>query len=164
MPLLDRCIFTAASAGSGDFVVSAAVLGYRTPAQSGAVDGVDYSYSSQTIDRTQWEEGDGIWTASTNTWARTNVTGSSNNGAKVNYSSAPLVMATARAKDIAPPLPTLPVGAAVADVDISYWAQCGRQPGSVRDMDLHQSEDRRGLQPAHCSHCQRELLRFHNRK
>jgi hypothetical protein len=45
---LDVCKFTAVSSGTGDFVVSAAVTGYQTPAGAGAVNGTVYRYRAES--------------------------------------------------------------------------------------------------------------------
>jgi hypothetical protein len=126
MPFLDRCIFTAVSAGTVDFVVSTAVTGYQTPAQAAAVDGATYGYSAQSSDLSQWEYGEGVYAASSHTLSRATVVGNSlGTTAKVNFSAAPSVSVCALAETVAQALPTLPSGTAIADADISYWAQAG---------------------------------------
>lgn len=97
---LNRCYFAATSSGTGDFVVSAAVTGYMTPAQSGAGDGATYGYFAQSADLSQWEVGVGTYTVSTTTLARTTVSLSSNSNAKVSFSAAPNVGLTPVASDL----------------------------------------------------------------
>lgn len=99
MAFVNRCIFTPVSAGTADFVVSAAVTGYHTPAQANAVDGATYSYAAQSSDLTQWEDGQGVYTAGSTTLARTTILDSSTGG-KVSFSAAPQVMLTALAQDL----------------------------------------------------------------
>lgn len=98
---LDRCIFTAVSNGTGDFVVSAAVTGFQTPAAAGAADGQTYSYAAQSADLTQWEYGVGTYTVSTTTLARTTVTGNSAGGtSKINFINPPQVILSSSAGDL----------------------------------------------------------------
>jgi hypothetical protein len=96
---VNACVFTAASAGSGSFVVSAAVTGWQTPAQAGAVDAASYRYRAYSSDLTEWEIGTGTYTVSTTTLTRT-VTASSNAGAAVNFTAAPQVALTMFGADI----------------------------------------------------------------
>lgn len=97
MAFVNRCIFTPVSAGTSDFTVSAAVPGYHTPAQANAVDGATYSYAAQSSDLSQWEDGQGVYSAGT--LARTAILDSSTGG-KVSFSAAPQVMLTALAQDL----------------------------------------------------------------
>jgi hypothetical protein len=98
MAVLDRVIFLPASSGTGNFVVSSAVTGYQTPASAGAIDGALYEYAAETRDGsgnvTNWEVGNGAYTVSTTTLARTNIRYSSNSNAVVSFASAPNVMIT----------------------------------------------------------------------
>jgi hypothetical protein len=96
---LDACGFTPASAGTGDFVVSAAIVGYQTPAGAGAVNSAVYSYRAESADKLQWEEGFGAYTVAGTTLARTTITASST-GAKVAFSAAPNVYITALSADL----------------------------------------------------------------
>ena len=96
---LDACGFNPASGGTGDFVVSAAVTGYQTPAGAGAVNGAVYSYRAQSSDLSQWEIGYGAYATGTTTLARTTVTASST-GSKVNFSAPPSVYVTALTADL----------------------------------------------------------------
>lgn len=98
MALLDRCVFTPVSAGLADFTVSAAVPGYRTPAQAGAVNGSAYSYVASSSDDSIWEIGRGVYTGGV--LARTTVIGSSASGAKVNFVTQPTVAIDALVSDI----------------------------------------------------------------
>ena len=90
---VNACVFTAASGGTGTFTVSAAVTGWQTPAQAGAVDGASYRYRAYSSDLTEWEIGTGTYTASGTTLTRT-VTASSNAGSAVNFTAAPSVALT----------------------------------------------------------------------
>lgn len=96
---LDACGFNPASGGTGDFVVSAAVTGYQTPAGAGAVNGAVYSYRAQSSDLSQWEIGYGAYATGTTTLARTTVVASST-GSKVNFSAPPSVYITALTADL----------------------------------------------------------------
>ncbi len=68
---LDICRFTAASSGTGDFVVNTAVTGYQTPTSAGAVNGKVYRYRAESSDLTEWEGGYGAYTSGTTTLALT---------------------------------------------------------------------------------------------
>jgi len=98
--LLNRCGFVAASSGSGDYVVSTAALGCRTPAAAGAIDGGCYTYYAQSADLTQYEWGIGIYAASTTKLARTKILGSTSGGAAVSFTQAPTVKLDALAENI----------------------------------------------------------------
>lgn len=96
---LDACGFNPASGGTGDFVVSAAITGYRTPASAGAVNSTVYSYRAQSTDLSQWENGFGAYATGTTTLARTTVTASST-GSKVSFTAPPNVYITALSADL----------------------------------------------------------------
>jgi hypothetical protein len=70
---VDACKFRAVSTGTGDFVVSAAVQGFQTPAQAGAGNGLVYRYRAENFDLSEWEVGYGAYTSGTLTLARTTV-------------------------------------------------------------------------------------------
>jgi hypothetical protein len=97
---VDGCVFTAASAGTGSFVVSAALLGWLTPAQASAVNGATYRYRAYSTDLTQWEIGTGVYTSGTVTLTRAVVEFSSNANAAVNFTLAPLVALTVFSADL----------------------------------------------------------------
>lgn len=101
--LVDACIFVAASGGTGSFVVSAPVPGWRSPAQAGAVNGETYRYRAYSADQTQWEIGTGVYTSGTTTLTRAVITDSSNAGAAVNFTVAPSVALTIFSADITTP-------------------------------------------------------------
>ena len=111
MALVDACIFTAASGGTSDFVVSAAVTGYMTPQEADAVDGDSYNYRAQSSDLTQWEIGAGLYDAGTTTLERVTVlfnsdgTGTlqSGPGSKIDFTYPPQVMLTPLATDFPGP-------------------------------------------------------------
>jgi len=96
---LDACGFNPASGGTGDFVVSAAITGYRTPASASAVNGAVYSYRAQSSDLSQWEVGFGAYTSGTTTLARSTV-GASSTGSKVSFTAPPNVYVTALTSDL----------------------------------------------------------------
>jgi len=136
---LDVCKFTAASSGTGDFVVSAAVTGYQTPAAAGALNGAVYRYRAESADLTQWEVGYGAYTAGSVTLARSTVLfNSSGTTAKIGFTVAPSVGIVLLAEDVvdqsnAPSFrnrlinPAFSVdqrylGVATAIADNAYWA------------------------------------------
>ena len=96
---LDACGFFPAAGGTADFVVSAAITGYQTPASAGAVNGAVYSYRAQSSDMSEWEIGFGAYATGTTTLARTTVVASST-GSKVNFSAPPSVYITALSADL----------------------------------------------------------------
>ena len=100
LSFVDRVIFTAASAGAGAFVQSAAVTGYQTMQAAGAVSANSYGYSAQSADLHQWEVGYGTWTAATSTLTRTVLYNSSGTTSAISFSSAPQVMVTALAESL----------------------------------------------------------------
>lgn len=93
--------FNPASGGTGDFVYASAVSGYVGPAATSPamVDGKTYRYRAESADLSQWEWGFGVYTASTQTIARTTITLSST-GSKVSFSLAPQVGITAYPADL----------------------------------------------------------------
>lgn len=102
MPLVNECYWTAASAGTGSFVVSAAKTGFFTPAQCtnpAIVDGGTYHYRAESADLTEHEIGTGVYTASTTTLTRATVLQSSNSGSAVNFTAAPNVRIVALKQD-----------------------------------------------------------------
>ena len=113
---LDACGFNPASGGTGDFVVSAAVTGYQTPAGAGAVNGAVYSYRAQSSDMSEWEIGFGAYATGTTTLARTTVIASST-GSKVNFSAPPSVYVTALTADLDDPWRQQPVGVPIPILD-----------------------------------------------
>lgn len=100
MALLNRCMFRAASGGSGDFVVASAETGARTPTEAGATNGETYSYVAESDDRSQVAFGTGTWNSGTSTLVRgtEEFIGS---GFAGNFSAAPRVMLTPLAADFA---------------------------------------------------------------
>jgi hypothetical protein len=83
----DRVRDQTATVGLGDFVVSGiAAAGYRTVLASHS-DGATVRYVVETADRTIWEIGEGVWTASSNTLSRDVIHSSSAAGAKVSFAS-----------------------------------------------------------------------------
>ena len=95
--------FLPASGSTGDFVYSSGVTGYRTPVSSPALtDGATYRYRAESSDLSEWEVGEGTWTTSTTTLARTTIIHSST-GAKVNFTAAPNVAIVALADQFVNP-------------------------------------------------------------
>jgi hypothetical protein len=93
MAFLNRCIWTAASSGTGSFVVSAAAQNGYTPANCtnpSVVDGATYHYFA-TDSAGNHEEGDGVWTIATSTLTRATIRNSSNSGLAVSFPTAPTV-------------------------------------------------------------------------
>lgn len=99
---VDVCRFTAVSSGTGNFVVSAAVTGYQTPAAASATSGATYRYRAESADLSQWEIGEGVYTSGSTTLARTTIFANSSGGTSaINFSAAPQVAIVALARDIA---------------------------------------------------------------
>ena len=100
---VNACVFTPVSTGTVDFVVSAAVTGWQTPALAGAVDQATYRYRAASTDGTQWEIGTGVYTVSTTTLTRATVSYNSlGTTAKISFTAAPQVTLTAFATDLTP--------------------------------------------------------------
>lgn len=96
-------MFTPTSGGTGTWTVSAAVTGYMTPAQAGAVNATTYYYGAENSTKTEWEIGLGTYTVSGTTLARTTVLYSSNSNAAVNFTNPPNVFVTLLAENKATP-------------------------------------------------------------
>lgn len=117
--------------GTGTVTLNAAVAGYQTFATAGIADGALVSYVIQQ--GTIWEYGQGTYTASGTTLARTNILGSSSGGAAVSFNSTALVYCDANAADL--PIGNLCSAAkeivAASDVsavfidDVSKWSDSG---------------------------------------
>jgi hypothetical protein len=93
--------FNPASAGTADFVYSSAVAGYVGPAATSPAmaDGKTYRYRAESADLSQWEFGYGVYTAATQTIARSTIQLSST-GAKVSFTVPPQVGVTAFPADV----------------------------------------------------------------
>lgn len=94
LAFLNRCGFRAASSGTGSFVVASALVGMYAPASCAnpaVVDGASYRYFAESDDKTQHEEGYGVWDDGTSTLTRAVVLSSSNSNNAVNFSAAPKV-------------------------------------------------------------------------
>jgi hypothetical protein len=98
---VDACKFRAVSSGTGDFVVSAAVQGFQTPAQAGAGNGLVYRYRAENFDLSEWEVGYGAYTSGTLTLARTTVLANHlGTTAAVNFTTRPYVGIVILAMDL----------------------------------------------------------------
>lgn len=97
---LDGVLFTPTLGGTTDWIVSAAVIGYNTPALAGAVNGTKYKYHAQSADLSQWEDGEGTYTVSTTTLTRTTILFSTNANAKVTFTTVPTVSIVALKEDM----------------------------------------------------------------
>lgn len=109
-------LFTPTLGGTTDFVVSAAVQGFMTPALAGAPTGV-YKYRAESADLSQWEIGLGTYTSGTTTLTRTTVlynssgtgtaAGQSGAGTKINFAAPPNVGLVVLAEELfaLPPIP-----------------------------------------------------------
>ncbi|GLH77491.1 hypothetical protein SSBR45G_23990 [Bradyrhizobium sp. SSBR45G] len=98
---LDICRFLPSAGGTTDWTYAAAVQGYQSPAAAGAVTGRLYKYRAESADLTQWEIGEGAYTSSTGTLARTTILfTSAGTTAKINFSAAPQVAIVALKEDL----------------------------------------------------------------
>lgn len=95
--------FSAVSAGTGSFVVSAAVTGYQTPATASAVTAATYSYRAESADLTQWEIGTGVYTSSNTTLTRSPTINSVAGTSAINFTLAPQVGLVVLTPDIVRP-------------------------------------------------------------
>lgn len=101
---LNRCAFNPTSGGTGTWTVSAALSGFRTPANAGATNGDVYYYFAQNTSLTEWEVGKGAYTSAGTTLARTTIIASSNAGAAVNFTNPPDVYIDVVAAQLLPNL------------------------------------------------------------
>ncbi|MGC2777649.1 MAG: hypothetical protein WA418_18640, partial [Bradyrhizobium sp.] len=98
---LDICRFLPTAGGTTDWIYAAAVQGYQSPTAAGAANGRLYKYRAESADLTQWEVGEGAYTASTGTLARTSILfTSAGTTAKVSFSAAPQVAIVALKEDL----------------------------------------------------------------
>lgn len=105
---LDGVKFTPTLGGTTDFVVSANVIGYMTPAQANAVNARVYKWHAESADLSQWEDFEGAYTVSGTVAARTTVlynssgTGTAQGGAgtKIAFSTVPTVSCVALKEDM----------------------------------------------------------------
>jgi len=95
--------FTAASSGTGSYVVSAAVTGYQTPATAAAVTAATYSYRAESADVTQWEVGTGVYTSSNVTLTRSPTINSAGGSSAINFTLPPQVGLVVLTPDIVRP-------------------------------------------------------------
>jgi hypothetical protein len=101
MSVLDRIKFFAVSSGTGSFVVSSAVTGFRTPAGAGIPSGLPLSYIAvNPNDLGQWEYGHSAYTSSGTLIARSAIESSVGLGSAVNFSSPPVVTVGLLAEDL----------------------------------------------------------------
>jgi hypothetical protein len=92
---INGVVFTPVSNSTVDFVVSAAVTGWQTPAGATAVDGSTFRYRAASADLSQWEDGTGVYTVSTTTLTRATVKQNSlGTTAKINFLVPPQVSIT----------------------------------------------------------------------
>ncbi|MCL8485175.1 MULTISPECIES: hypothetical protein [Bradyrhizobium] len=98
---LDICRFLPTAGGTTDWTYAAAVQGYQGPAAAGAVNGRLYKYRAESADLTQWEVGEGGYTSSTGTLARTTILfTSAGTTAKINFAAPPQVAIVALKEDL----------------------------------------------------------------
>jgi hypothetical protein len=98
---LDICRFLPTAGGTTDWTYAAALQGYQSPAAAGAVNGRLYKYRAESSDLTQWEIGEGVYTSSTATLARTTILfTSAGTTSKINFSAAPQVAVVALKEDL----------------------------------------------------------------
>lgn len=94
MNFLNRCAVRANAGGTDDFVLENAIPGFYTPPlclNPSVTDGAEYNYFAVSDDGTQHEEGSGVWEVGSSQLFRTTILNSSNGGAKVTFSAAPVV-------------------------------------------------------------------------
>ena len=100
--LVNNAVFTATSAGTAAFVVSAPVTGYVTPANATppAVDGKIYRYRAQSTDLSQWEEGNAVSSGTATSFTRVVSSSSAGGTTTVNFTIPPAVALTMTAADV----------------------------------------------------------------
>lgn len=90
-----------AAPGTGAATLNAALIGYQTFAAAGVSNGQVISYLIE--DGSNWEVGQGTYSTTGPSLARTTVQGSSNGGAAITASSAAVVSIVALASDLTTP-------------------------------------------------------------
>ena len=96
---LNVCRFNPTAGGTTNWTVSAGVAGYLAPAAAGAVNGRVYKYRAESADLSQWEIGEGSYSAGV--LARTTVLfNSAGTTAKINFSAPPQVAVIALKEDL----------------------------------------------------------------
>ena len=118
----DRVKDQTATTGTGTLTIAGtAPTGYRT-ITSAHTDGATVRYTVLTSDLTEWEVGQGVWTASGGTLTRATVYASSNSGALVNFSAGTKIVFTGPvAADIdAPLIPLMNYGGYQFDGSTDY--------------------------------------------
>jgi hypothetical protein len=91
--LLDRVRFATATAGTGPLAVGAALMGFQTPVQAGALNGDIFNYVIEDTGGA-WEIGEGTYSSAGPTLARTTIIASSNAGAAISCSGNAVVTMT----------------------------------------------------------------------
>lgn len=130
--MLDRCIFNAASGGTGAFFYASNVNGYQSPGAAGAVNGTSYGYAAQSADLSQWEYGYGTWDGTA--LART-VLGGTNGTNPVNFTAPPAVLITALAETLY--LPGLPAISPDSPMDTLIGVSGGTMLGQVTLINVY---------------------------
>lgn len=98
---LDGCRFNPAAGGTADWTYASAVNGYQSPAAANVVNGRLYKYRAESADLSQWEFGEGAYSAATGVLARTTVRyNSSGTTSKINFSTVPQVAIVALKEDL----------------------------------------------------------------
>jgi hypothetical protein len=130
---LDRVIFQATSAGTGDYVQSAAVTGFQTVQTAGGTNAQVYGYAAENVARTEWEVGHGTWTSATQTLARNSILFNSAGGSSAtNFSSAPKVMLSILAEDL-------------TGLNTSGWLLTNGNPGDISTTPTAASTNGNGM-------------------
>ena len=121
----DAVRFTAASAGTGDFVVNTAVQGFRTPAAAGVPNSASVSLRAESADLSEWEESQSVYTSSGTSFTRVVTENHLGTTAKINFTAPPQVAIVLASSDIADagkfstgtvPTARLPVGTSPNDI------------------------------------------------
>lgn len=99
---LNRCYFTAGSAGTADFDDGTAITGFRNLANAGAVNGRKYSYVAENLTRTEVEFGEGTYNSSTSQLERADedVEWSTNSDNRVDFTDPPRITISPRTTDL----------------------------------------------------------------
>lgn len=94
--------FTNALGGTANFIYPGPTIDMQSPASAGAVNGTTYLYYAQSLDMMEWEIGNGAYTSSSGTFARTTITANSlGTTAKINFTNPPQVIVLDSASSLA---------------------------------------------------------------
>jgi hypothetical protein len=134
--------FTNALGGLANFVYPGPTTDMQSPASAGAVDGVTYRVYAQSLDMSEWEICDCVYTSASKTFTRpaTVVANSLGTTAKVDFSDPPqvFVIDTASSAGVASPSNSTPLmdGTGAAGTSLTYSRGDHRHPSDSAKVSV----------------------------